>query len=385
MIYRTYFLLVIVSATAFFSCKDDDQSGDADSMEMVDNIDKYEFFRDNEGTVSFTGQIERANMLSAIKTYLLSGDAGQIIEATTLKQAYNNTDNDGGGLFDFSSTKQLRDKTFQPDLDDDYFGDLFEQAAIASKAGNSASEGQPGLIERESKGTSILVNNKGHEFTQFIEKGLMGSVFLNQVYNTYLTDARTGDDVDNESIVEGKNYTLLEHHWDEAFGYFTAPGDFGSDWPELREDEVTYWSKYANVVDPFIGSNDKIMNAFRQGRAAIVAKDNATKNINKNILYKELELVAAGTAIHYINQSISALNKGNTGDLLHVLSEAAMFTRALTFSPQRKITPSDLHNIQNVDFGIEGNFWMVSAEGLNNAKNKIIAAYPSLEVVKDEL
>lgn len=384
MKFTSLFTLIISTSIVFFSCKDDDQSG-MDPIDMIDNVDNYEFFRENETSVSFSGQSERANMLASIKNYLKTGDNGEIVEATTLKQAFENNGDNGGGLFDFTSTKQLKDKTFQPDVDDDYFGDLFEQAAIASKVGTPASQGQPGLIERESKGTNVLVNNKGHEFTQFIEKGLMGSVFLNQIYNTYLADARTGDDVDNETIVEGKNYTALEHHWDEAFGYFTAPGDFGSDWPEAREDEATFWANYSNTVDPLLGSNDKIMNAFRQGRAAIVAKDNAAKNANRNILYKELELVAAGTAIHYINQSITAINQGNTGDLFHVLSEAYMFTRALTFSPQRTITLSQIHNIHNVDFGIGGDFWMVSAEGLNNAKNTIAAAYPSLEAVKDEL
>ena len=26
---------------------------------------------------------------------------------------------------------------------------------------------------------------------------------------------------DNELIVDGKYYTEMEHHWDEAYGYFT--------------------------------------------------------------------------------------------------------------------------------------------------------------------
>ncbi len=376
----TFILLVLLFS---FSCKDDEQ--DMDKEPLVDDVATYTFARNGETSVSFSGQTERANMLCAMKDYLLTGDAGEVIEATTLRGALENRDDNGGGLFDFTSTKQLENKLFGPDIDEDYFGDLFEQAAIASKSGNNAENGQPGLIVRESKGTTILVNNYGQEFTQFIEKGLMGSVFLNQIYNVYLTDERTGDLVDNETIEEGKNYTELEHHWDEAFGYFTAPGDFGSNWEEAREEELKFWSNYSNIVDPSTGISDKIMNAFRNGREAIVANDLNTKNNSRDILYTEIEILTAATIIHYINQSLVHLNAGNTGDFLHTLSEAYMFARSLTFNPKKIIIPSDLHNIQNVDFGNGGNFWTASAEGLNNAKQKLVTTYPILESVKDEL
>jgi hypothetical protein len=49
------------------------------------------------------------------------------------------------------------------------------------------------------------VDANGREFTQLIEKGIMGSVFYNQIYNTYFSEARTGDDVENTVLRDGKN------------------------------------------------------------------------------------------------------------------------------------------------------------------------------------
>jgi len=366
------------------SCSCEDDNGGT-VIPDPNNPATYSFARDGESSVSFSGQTERANMLAAIKEYLLTGDAGEIIEASTLRQALMNTDDNGGGLFDFTSTKQLENKIFGPDLDEDYFGDIFEQAAISSKLQKEANVGEPGLIVRENKGTTILVNNKGQEFTQFIEKGLMGSVFLNQIYNVYLSDERTGDLVDNTTLVDGQNYTDLEHHWDEAFGYFTAPGDFGSNWNEARNEELRFWSNYANIIDPFTRINDRIMDAYRNGREAIVANDLDTKNQSRDILIRELEVLSVATAIHYINQSITNLNAGNTGELFHTLSEAYMFVRALNLIPNKKLPPSIWFNILNVDFGLEGNFWTVSADGLNTAKQNLVMSYPVLAPVQDEL
>ena len=71
----------------------------------------------------------------------------------------------------------------------------------------------------------------GIEYTQLIEKGLMGAVFYYQITNVYLGDGKM--DVDNADQVDpdnGKYYTTMEHHWDEAFGYFSDAVDFPTKW-----------------------------------------------------------------------------------------------------------------------------------------------------------
>ena len=153
----------------------------------------YAFERNGESTVSYSGQTDRLNMLAEMKSGLLgAADAGEIVTEQALLDAYNNTNDNGGGFFSFESDRQLADKTFQPDVDSRLFLDMFADLAAASVAANggaTASAGQAGLITRENSGNTILVDANGREFTQLVEKGLMGAVFFNQIYNVYLTDA----------------------------------------------------------------------------------------------------------------------------------------------------------------------------------------------------
>ena len=81
------------------------------------------------------------------------------------------------------------------------------------------------------------------------------------------------------------------------------------------------------------------MDALTEGRAAIVNNDLETKNAKRELLYEYFELVAAATAVHYINSTLSALNQGQTGEAFHVLSEAWAFTNALKYNPKAQDRP----------------------------------------------
>lgn len=345
----------------------------------------YTFDRNGNTTVSYNGQNERLDQVEEIKAYLISGDGGAALSASILNDAYANTNNDGNGFFSFTSTKQLKGKSFQPDLDDMFLENLFAGAEAASNSDQMASDGVAGLIVRENSGKTVLVDANGREFTQMIEKGLMGTVMYNQIYNTYFSEERMGDDVENTALRDDSNYTDMEHHWDEAFGYWNAPLDFTSNWPSERGSEDRFWSHYSNVVDPFLGTNDAIMNAFKDGRTAIVNNDLEGKNAARTIAIDQLDLVAAATAVHYINSTLSAINAGHIGEAFHTLSEAWTFSNALRYNPDRRISLDDIELINETHFGANGNFWNVSVDGLNIAKNMIVTAYPELESSKDEL
>jgi len=101
------------------------------------------------------------------------------------------------------------------------------------------------------------------------------------------------------------------------------------------------------------------------------------------ILYEELELLSAATAVHYINSTLS--NFSDTGEAFHALSEAWAFVNALKYSPNRKITNEQIDQILNTDFGENGNFWKATRDGLNNAKATLVETYPDLEPVQDQL
>lgn len=375
-------LILLIAAAAVFSTACN--VNNSESNELLEAPETYEFFRDGEPTVAYPGQTDRLNMVEEMKAYVGKANSGKIISEQTLLEMFENK----GGHFSFTSDRQLKNKTFAPDLDNRLFEGIFADAAAASESANQgkrADNGVAGLITREESGSDILVDAKGREFTQLVEKGLMGAVFYNQIFNEYLTNEKIGENVENTALAEGKNYTDKEHHFDEAFGYFDAPKDFESDWPDSRSGELRFWNKYSNGSDVQLGFNDTIMDAFILGRTAIVNKDQAALSEQVDILYESLELLAAATAVHYINGTLQHLNNGNQGEAFHTLSEAWAFVNALRYSPHRKITLNEVDQILNSDFGTDGSFWEVTPSGLNNAKATLVEIYPDLEPVQDEL
>lgn len=376
--------LIIILAILATACDVSDSNDD----NLIDPPEIYEFTRNGESTVSYPGQTDRLNMVEEMKDYIAQANNGNVISEQALLDMFENTDGNGGGNFSFTSDRQLKNKTFAPDLDNNLFEGFFADAATASENGNNgvrAEDGVAGLIEREDSGNDILVDEKGREFTQLIEKGLMGAVFYNQIFNVYLTEDRIGPDVENEELAEGKNYTPKEHHFDEAYGYFDAPVDFSSSWPESRNDELRFWNKYSNGSDEQLGFNDTIMDAFILGRTAIVNHNQNELNQQVDVLYETLELLAAATAVHYINGTLGHLNNGNQGEAFHTLSEAWAFVNALKYSPRRSITLEQIDQILTSDFGDNGNFWNVTSSGLNNAKSTLVDIYPDLDPVQDQL
>lgn len=379
------FVPMLVLSLLITSCGISDSDNDDSSIAPPET---YEFTRDGESSVAYPGQTDRLNMVGKMKSYIATAHSGEVISEQALLDMYENTGGNGGGHFSFTSDRQLKNKTFAPDRDNKLFEGFFAAAETASENGNTgvrAENGVAGLMEREESGNDILVDEKGREFTQLVEKGLMGAVFYNQIFNVYLTDDRIGPNIENSEVEEGKNYTSKEHHFDEAYGYFGAPVDFESDWPESRTEELRFWNKYSNGSDEQLGFNDTIMEAFIHGRTAIVNDNQGELDQQVNILYEELELLAAATAVHYINSTLSHLNNGHRGEAHHTLSEAWAFVNALKYTPNRKITLEQIGQILNTNFGNNGNFWEVEAAGLNNAKSTLIDTYPDLEPVQDQL
>lgn len=381
-LFRPFIPVLALAALTITSCKKDDDTVEEPSTpdNSVETPGSYSFDREGASSVSYSGQTDRLNQLAEMKSIFGQGDAGNLIDQAQLADMFANTNDDGNGHFSFSSSKQLKNKTF--DLDVAYFESVLADAATASVAGNNgvtASNGTAGLVVRGSKQTTILVNENGHEFTQLFEKGLMGATFLYQICNTYLTDDKIGPQINNTDLEDGKNYTAKEHHMDEAFGYYGAAPDFSS--TNDGSESPRYWAKYSNTVNPHTGSTDILMNAYKKARAAIVAKNNDVLDNQVAIIQKELEKVAAATAIHYLNESLS---KTDDGDRLHVLSEAYAFVMAIRYTNPdfRKMHPNDVQDILDSDIGM--NFWEVTSTGLNNAKDKLADTY-GLNDVKDLL
>ncbi|MEX0884105.1 MAG: DUF4856 domain-containing protein [Cyclobacteriaceae bacterium] len=376
--------LIAFSGIMAFSCIEED----GPQIEEINPPTSYVFERDRASTVEYQGQTDRLNMLSEMKSYLVTGDKGEALSLQKLLDMYANANAPFSSQeLNQATTKQLENKTNAAQID--LFKGLMAKAAEVSQdvaANNtSAAEGIAGRVERGTTGNYVNVNENGWEFTQLIEKGLMGAVFYDQIFNSYLTDAKIGEAVDNENLVEGKNYTRMEHHWDEAFGYWGVPTDFPNGDPVLNPEYKRFWANYTDGRDALLNVSQPLMDAYLLGRAAIVAGNHTVKNEQVEVIIDLHELVSAGTAVHYINDAMGYLSSGDQGNLFHSMSEAYTFISALQYSPRKNINQSDIMEILTSDLGTDGNFWKVSNESLQNAKDKLTTAYPELKDHADAL
>lgn len=349
-LYHLLFFLFL--APLVISCSDDDDDDKDDNN--TDNTstsvpDTYEF--DN---VNYSGQTERLNLLSEMSTLMKTTRTGESITAAQLEALWDNTTNPDG--------KKISDKVFADDKQ--YFLDLFAELEKNSTAGVGA-EGTAGTDG------GYLFNSKGVEVEQLIEKGLMGACFYYQATSVYLEDGKM--DVDNENVEDGKG-TEMEHHFDEAYGYFEIPQK-GFD----SGDELRFWAKYCNGRNDLIGCNDKLFKAFREGRAAISNKDMVARDAAIATIKKEWELVCAATAIHYIRGGLTDI--ADRPKRNHKLSEAIAFVSSLKYNISRVIT---LEQIEATLDLIGEDLDNVDQSKLQKAIDDLAAIY-GLEDVKDQL
>lgn len=332
--------------------------------------------------VSYTGQLNRLDMMSEISAYIktahVSGAAA--LDATKLKDMYaDNTGNHFSTAELNNSTKQLKDKTIANAQT--RFDSYFDAVAVNSQAtGTTASNGVAG-IGTTNDGKNYLLNANGIEWAQVIEKELMGACFYYQGTAVYLGTGKM--DVDNKTIEPGEG-TAMEHHWDEAFGYFGVPKDFPTNTTGL-----VFWGKYCNVHEGVYPLNQRIMDAFLKGRAAISANDLTTRDEQIAILRNDWELVVAATSIYYLNKAKATLASDPVA-AFHGLSEAYGFISALKYGAGTgAITTTNVDDILTDLFGsadaMQANNYMVTDTKIETAKTSLVTYFTDLANVKDQL
>jgi len=177
--------------------------------------------------------------------------------------------------------------------------------------------------------------------------------------------------VDNETVIEGEG-TTMEHHWDEAFGYFGVPTNFPTD-----ADGLVFWGSYSNQRNAILGSNQKLMDALLKGRAAISNKDLEIRDVAIAEARAEWELIAVGSALHYLNDGMA--NFSDMALRSHSLSEAIGFIYSLQFNPVKKITNTEVGELLNLiansnDFS-QMNLYDANVADLEIARNQLADYY----------
>ena len=350
------FAALAVASVSFTACSDDNESVDPKPTYEVPTT--YTF-----ANVNYSGQQARLAMLGEMDAYIKTGNTGAVLSSQKLQDMYANTNNAFSTTELNTAGKQLRDKTLST-VRAEYEGYLTAVATTSLSGKLPATDGTAGILTSADGTKKYLVNAKGVELGQLIQKGLMGAVFYYQAVDGYLTDDQIGNSVDNKTVTPGEG-TAMEHHWDEAFGYFGAPTDFPATLTGLK-----YWSNYSNQVNPALGSNKALMDAFLKGRAAISNNDMAAKTEAATTLRTEWERLVAASAIHELNAA-----KGVVADQApksHYLSEARGFVMSLRYKSDRKISDAVLNQVLAK---IGDNLYTTTGTDINDALNLLSAAY----------
>ena len=333
---------LVAIAITFASCENNDE----DTLATLEVPTTYTFERDNQTTVSYSGQTNRLLMLDEMGAYIKTqATNGGIVETSTLNNMYANTNGPFLNEDLNSASNQLKNKTaVSMDYFELFFGDgstteqfelrtffenQFTDANLASN-GSNASAGVAGSY-LDGSSTRLFAAN-GLEPQQVILKGLMGAVAMDQMVNNYLSINKLDggsnvSDNTNKVLVSGKNYTNMEHFWDEGYGYL-----YGID---NGTDDYKFWSEYirsVNADSDFNTVKADIDRAFIKGRAAIVANEYSIRDEQIDIIKEKLALVNAVKAVYYLQSGKSKLATDNGAKAFHAISEAYGFIMSLRFS-----------------------------------------------------
>lgn len=343
-------LLTFGFMISFYSCK-------KDKNDRYDIPTTYNF-----SGASYSGQTTRLSMLTEMAdTMKLGNTTGVVLNAQKLKDMFSNTGNPFGNTALNGSGKQLKDKTFPTEQTN--FESYMDLLAAASQSSQAGSNGTAGVVTSGTK--KYLSDANGFIYYQIIDKGLLGALIYYQITAVYLSEDKVGAQV---ALADRQRY------WDEAFGYFGVPIDFPANTTGIK-----YIGKYANDRNAVLGTNAVIMDAYLKGRAAINNADNATVNSQVAIIRDNLENVIAATVVSYINQSLT--NAGDNALRNNSLSEALAFTRALKYNPAKKISDTQIQQLESY-YGT--NFYTVSLTDLQAAKTLLSSVY-SFDAIKDQL
>ena len=341
----------------------------------------YEFARAGKSTVSFSGQTARLNMADELYAAL---NTNTFTKAQMLEMFNDGTGFAGEGLN--TSGKKMGNKTAASPLASATVKPQFD-AMIADFADNvipnwatDASNGQAGVLTDATR--TIHVNAKGHEIDQTFIKGIIGAMTLDQIVNNYITpyqlDAgtRTADNT-SKTLSSGKDYTDMEHKWDEGFGYL-----YGQEADATRLDlgvaptgNGTTLNKYFKKVNASShpGMAVQVFDAFRRGRAYIVANQYDKRDQQAEIIKKELSKLIAQKAVDYINGYMSKIADGNTADAFHALSEGYGFVMSLQFTNDGTDTPYFSNSEVNAFLTSMDNFWTVENSTLEAIRDEVKA------------
>ena len=142
-----------------------------------------------------------------------------------------------------------------------------------------------------------FANEKGLVVAEMFNGIIWGGIYLDKILNVHLNDslyndARLRREHENTSLLPGRNYTELEHHWDLAYGYYQ------------------YWLPFIQTSGLAVlrESRIKIYNAFALGRLALTEFRYEEVQEHLRFIRAELSKVAAVRTMSLLVGDITLVN-----------------------------------------------------------------------------
>lgn len=224
----------------------------------------------------------------------------------------------------------------------------------------------------------VYVTAKGQDLKQLLMKFLLGAVAYHQATDKYLDSATPGKGLLAPNTQDAdKPYTLLEHAWDEGFGYWggardygrhsdaqnASPGYFDTDGDGAIDLKSEFnFGASTNAAKRDLASSPSAptdfsklsMDAFLRGRTLISSAQGgltpaqlAQLEAERDVAVANWEMAIAATIVHYLNQVIRHMDRFGAPsykflDHAKHWSEAKGFALGLQFNPRKKLTDAQL-------------------------------------------
>ena len=321
--------LMFLSSLMLFvivGCSSDDDNDD-DGASLIDTPTEYSFesrFNSGESSVSYSGQVVRNLLINDIKTQM-GADAGSGNPATLISMMAN--DNANQAILS-SAGDMLTVQTKYHDISSSHLNDRLtavDSYIIPGYNANATALVNGWVQESVANGkTRLTGDNAGIRLDQITQKTLWGAVSYWQATSKYMSKIPT----DDNSMASGDdNYTAMEHHWDESFGYFGAALDYNTGYTDdsdrksgpyndsNSDGSIDFKSEYnagwavtaakRDVCDACDVNHDftkTIFDAYLEGRTLITNQADLTEIlVQRDIVMNTWEKVVAAVSIHYVN------------------------------------------------------------------------------------
>ena len=318
--------LMFLSSLMLFvmiGCSTDDDDNDDDGASLIDTPTTYTFesrFSEGESSVSYSGQVVRNLLINDIKGQM-GTDAGTGNPATLVSMMAN--DNADQAILS-SAGDMSTVQTKYHDISTSHLNDRLTAVDSYIIPGYDANAGTliNGWIQECAAAGKTRAN--GVRLDQIAQKTLWGAVSYWQATSKYMGKIETDD---NSTASGDANYTAMEHHWDESFGYFGAALDYNTAYSDdtdrktspyydsnsdgsidFKSEFNVGWAITAAKRDLCDGCDvnhdftKTIFDAYLEGRTLITNQADMTDILlQMDIVLNTWEKVVAAVTIHYVN------------------------------------------------------------------------------------